>query len=71
MTVLKEVVAELIGMFIAEKRLTTAVLAVVTVAGCLANFTDLDPLVGGLVMLLGCLILLIENVWRAARTGAS
>lgn len=71
MTVLKEVAAELIGMFVAEKRLTLAVLGVVTVAGCLVNFTDLDPLVGGTVVLLGCLILLIENVWRSARAGAS
>jgi hypothetical protein len=71
MSVLKEVVAELIGMFVAEKRLTIAVLGVVTVAGCLVNFTDLDPLVGGSVALFGCLILLIENVWHSARTGAS
>ena len=71
MTVLKEVVAELIGMFIAEKRLTTAVLAVVTVAGCLANCTALDPLVGGSVMLIGCLVLLIESVWRSARADAA
>jgi len=71
MTVLKEVAAELIGMFVAEKRLTLAVLGVVTVAGCLVNFTDLNPLVGGTVVLLGCVILLIENVWRSARAGAS
>jgi len=71
MTVLKEVGAELIGMFVAEKRLTLAVLGVVTVAGCLVNFTDLNPLVGGTVVLLGCVILLIENVWRSARAGAS
>ena len=71
MTVLKEVVAELIGMFVAEKRLTTAVLGVVAVAGCLAKLTDLDPLVGGAVMLLGCLILLIESVWRSAKAGAT
>jgi hypothetical protein len=71
MTVLKEVAAELIGMFVSEKRLTIAVLGVVTAAGCLVNFTDLDPLVGGSVVLLGCLILLIENVWRSARAVAS
>ena len=71
MTLLKEVAAELIGMFVAEKRLTLAVLGVVTVAGCLVNFTDLNPLVGGTVVLLGCVILLIENVWRSARAGAS
>ena len=71
MTVLKEVVAELIGMFVAEKRLTVAVLTVVTVAGCLVDFTDLDPLVGGTVVLFGCLTLLIESVCRSARAGAS
>ena len=71
MTVLKEVVAELISMFVGEKRLTIAVLGVVTVAGCLANFTDLDPLVGGTMMLLGCLILLIESVWRSAKASAT
>ena len=71
MTVLREVVAELIGMFVAEKRLTIAVLTVVTVAGCLVDFTDLDPLVGGSVVLSGCLILLIESVCRSARAGRS
>ena len=71
MTVLKEVVAELISMFVGERRLTIAVLAVVTMAGCLANFTDLDPLVGGTMMLLGCLILLIESVWRSAKASTT
>ena len=71
MTVLKEVVAELIGMFVAEKRLTIAVLTVVAMAGCLVDFTDLDPLLGGSVVLFGCLILLIASVCRSARAGAS
>ena len=71
MTVVKEVLAELIGMFVGEKRLTIAVLMVVAMAGCLVDFTGLDPLVGGAVMLFGCLILLIESVCRSARIGAS
>ena len=71
MTVLKDVVAELIGMFVAEKRLTIAVLTVVTMAGCLVDFTELDPLVGGIVVLFGCLTLLIESVCRSARAGTS
>ena len=71
MTVLREVVAELITMFVAERRLTIAVLGVVTVAGYLANFTDLDPLVAGTMMLLGCLILLIESVWRSAKASTT
>lgn len=71
MIVFKEVVAELIGMFVAERRLTIAVLIVVTMAGCLVDFTDLDPLVGGTVVLFGCLILLIASVCRSARAGTS
>ena len=71
MTVLNEVLAELIRMFAAEKRLTIAVLTVVIMAGCLVDFTDLDPLVGGTVVLFGCLILLVESVCRSARAGAS
>ena len=71
MTVLKEIVAELTGMFVAEKRFTIAVLTVVTMAGCLVGFTDLDPLVGGTVVLFGCLTLLIESVTRSARAGPS
>jgi hypothetical protein len=71
MTVLSEVVAELIGMFVAEKGLTIAVLVIVAVAGCLAKLTDLDPLVGGAVILLGCPILLIESVWRSAKPGVT
>jgi len=71
MTVLKEVVAELIGMFVAERRLTIAVLAVVIIAGLLADFAGFDPLVGGTALLFGCLLLLIESVCRSTRAGAS
>ena len=71
MTVLNEVLAELIGMFAAEKRLAVAVLTVVIMAGCLVDFTGLDPLVGGTVLLFGCLFLLIESVYRSARAGDS
>jgi len=71
MTVLREVVAELVAMFVAEKRLTTAVLGIVIAPGCFAKLTDLNPLVGGAVILLGCQILLIESVWRSARAGLS
>jgi hypothetical protein len=71
MAMLKELAAELIGMFVAEKRLAGAVLAIVAIAGSLVDFAGFDPLVGGAVLLFGCLILLIESVCRAARAGAS
>jgi hypothetical protein len=71
MTMVRELVAELIGMFVAEKRLTIAVLVIVAAAGSLVDFAGLNPLAGGAVLLFGCLILLIESVCRAARAGAS
>ena len=71
MTMLKELAAELIGMFVGETRLTISVLAIVAAVGSLVDFTGLDPLLGGAALLFGCLILLIESVCRSARAGAS
>jgi hypothetical protein len=69
MTILKELCAELIDMFFAEKRLTVALLALVAAAGWLVDFAGLDQLVAGALLLFGCLVLLIENVCRSAREG--
>ncbi len=71
MTLLKELAVELFGMFVGERRLTVAVLAIVAAAGSLVNFTDFNSLVGGALLLFGCLVLLIESVCRSARAGAS
>ena len=71
MTLLKEFAAELIGMFVGEKRMTISVLAIVAATGSLVDFIGLDPLVGGAVLLFGCLILLVERVCRSSRAGAS
>ena len=71
MTMLKELAAELIGMFIGEKRLTISILAIVAAVGSLVDFIGLHPLVGGGALLFGCLILLIDSVCRSARVGAS
>jgi hypothetical protein len=71
MTILKELAAELLGMFVAEKRLATAVLAIVAATGSLVDFAALHPLIGGAILLFGCLTLLVESVCRSARAGAS
>jgi hypothetical protein len=67
MTMLKEIAAELIGMFMGDARLTLAVLAVVASAAALINLAGVDPLGAGAILLVGCLGLLIENVHRSAR----
>jgi len=67
MPLLKELAAELVGMFAGEKRLTLAVLAMVAAADLLVNYIGLNPLLGGAALLLGCLTLLVESVLRGAR----
>lgn len=71
MTMLKELAAELIGMFVGEKQLTMSVLAIVALVGSLVDFVGLDPLLGGAALLFGCLIALVESVRRSARPQAS
>ena len=71
MTILKELAAELLGMFVAEKRLAMAVLAIAAATGSLVDFTGLNPFFGSAMLLFGCLTLLVESVCRSAKAGAS
>ena len=68
MRMLKELAAELVGMFVGETRLTISVLAIIALVGSLADFIGLDPLLGGAVLLLGSVTLLVESVLRGARS---
>ena len=67
MTMLKELAAELIGMFFAEKWLTVAVLGLIAVTGSLLDFAGLDQLAGGAILLFGSLLLLLASVCYAAK----
>ena len=67
MTILRDVLAELLGMFVSDARLTAAVLALVAVAAVLERTLAGAPLIGGAVLLAGCLGLLIGSVVLAAR----
>ncbi|NDV87407.1 hypothetical protein GTW51_11925 [Aurantimonas aggregata] len=67
MTILRDVLAELFGMFVGDARLTAAVLLVVAIAAALIDLGDVPPLIGGGVLLVGCLVVLIGAVMRAAR----
>jgi hypothetical protein len=64
MGLLKEVAAELIGMFFGDAWLTLALLLIVAVSGGLIRFAGIDPLVGGIALALGCPALLIANLYR-------
>ena len=71
MTILKELAAELIGMFFGETRLSAALLALVAATGLLIDFAGMEQLMGGAMLLLGSLALLIVSVCVAARPRAS
>jgi hypothetical protein len=71
MAMLKELAAELIGMFVGERRLTVSVLVIVAVVGSLVDFIGFEPLLGGAALLFGCLTLLVESILRAAGSRVS
>jgi hypothetical protein len=66
MSVLKDVLAELFGKFVADARLTAAILATVAIAAVLIRATGLPDLVGGVVLLSGCITVLFLSVRREA-----
>jgi hypothetical protein len=65
MNLLKEVAAELVGMFFGDTRMTLTVLAIVAASGALVTLTGVDPLVGGAILALGCPALLMANLHRS------
>jgi len=67
MTLLREIAGELIGMFLADSRLTAAVLALVALVAGLVLALGLDPLIAGGVLLIGCHLILVEAALREAR----
>lgn len=67
MGVLKEVLAELLGMFLADFRLTVAVLVLVAAVAFLVDVKGIDPLLGGAALLGGCLAILAAVTTAHAR----
>jgi len=66
MNILKDVLLELFSMFVADARLTAAILAIVVIAALMIDATGWSPLVGGAVLLLGCIAVLLLSVRREA-----
>lgn len=67
MSILKDVLAELLAMFAADARLSAGILASVLAAVLLIDLTDLPPLAGGALLLAGCILVLVLSVRREAR----
>ena len=67
MNILLEVAKELLGMFLADARLTLATLGLVVAVALLLDLAGAAPLAGGAALLLGCVAILVEAVAREAR----
>jgi len=70
MSILKDVLAELLGMFVADARLTVAILCVVALTAGLIDLAGAAPLIAGILLVAGNLAVLITAVLRAARREA-
>ena len=67
MTIFSEVLAELFSMFLGDARLSLAILLVVAASAALVDLAGAAPLVGGAVLLVGCLGTVLGAVLHAAR----
>ena len=67
MTLLGDIGRELLGMFLADVRLSGAVLALVAIVAMLTESHSVQPLVSGAAFLLGSLGILVFAAWREGR----
>lgn len=67
MKIIQEVLAELFSMFWADARMTTTILVLVAIAAALLNYTSINTILIGSLLLLGCLAIVIEAAVRETR----
>ena len=67
MSVLRELASELCKMFVGDGWLTGGILTVVSLTGWLTGRGAVPPLVGGAILLLGCIVVLMGSVVLSAR----
>jgi len=68
MSIIGDVLKELFKMFVADLRLTLAILAGIVVVALLLKETLVGPGVAGLLLTLFCLTVLAETILREARS---
>ncbi|RUU58825.1 hypothetical protein [Mesorhizobium sp. M2C.T.Ca.TU.002.02.1.1] len=67
MSVIRLVFKELIGMFVDDGSLALLALILIALIAAAVKLLALPPLVGGVLLLAGCLAILLESTRRAAR----
>ena len=66
MSVIRAMFAELFGMFVDDGSLAVAIVVLIAAVAALVKAGWLAPLPGGVLLLVGCVLILAENVRRAA-----
>ena len=67
MSIIGDVLKELLGMFLADARLTLATLSLVAIDAGLVAALHVEPFVGGGLLLFGSLAILVEAASRGVR----
>jgi hypothetical protein len=67
MNMIRAGLASFIGLFIDDGSLASAILALIAVATLAVKAAWIAPLGGGILLLAGCIVVLLESVYRAAR----
>jgi uncharacterized membrane protein YhaH (DUF805 family) len=67
MNVLRDVGTELFKMFVGDAWLTIGILTLVTLTALLTGAGAVPPLFGGMLLLLGCIVVLLASVVLAVR----
>jgi hypothetical protein len=70
MSVIRLVFKELIGMFVDDGSLALLALILIALIAAAVKLLALPPLIGGVLLLAGCLAILLESTRRAARDKA-
>ena len=67
MSVIRLVAREFLGMFVDDGNLALLALVLVAAVAAAVKLLALPPLLGGVLLLVGCLAILLQSLRRAAR----
>ena len=67
MSIIRLVAREFLGMFVDDGNLALLALVLVAAVAAAVKLLALPPLLGGVLLLVGCLAILLQSVRRAAR----
>ena len=67
MSIIRLVAREFFGMFVDDGNLALLALVLVAAVAAAVKLLALPPLLGGVLLLVGCLAILLQSVRRAAR----